>query len=346
MRRSGVIIRSTARGLATQTQEAWRGYPFDAALHITDGDPKWPEHLWEPHRPDDIHHAHLRDGELAADEVEEFLGKVDVVFSVETLYSRNFTKMLTSRAIRTVVQGNCELWGPFQPATLSTKWVWPTPWRLDGVPDGPTVPVPVATSCSATAGGIDDRLVVVHPAGHRAIGDRNGTELVIQALKLITTDVTLRIISQDGQGSIFKSSHHPRLPPNVEVDICETGVADRWSMYDGAHAVLLPRRYGGLCLPAQEGLQAGVVPIMTDCPPNRFWPIIPVTAAKGKGQRVRYGAVETWIATPRFIARRIDELNIDRQRLVDGRKLALEWAQENTWDRWTPFYTELFNARH
>jgi hypothetical protein len=342
--RVGIIIRSTARGLATQTQEAWRGYPFDAALHVVDDNPQWPEDLWKPHRPEDTYRATLRDGELAAGEVEEFLGRVDLVFSVETLYSRYFAKLLMHRSIRSVIQGNCELWRPTQPTTLATKWVWPTPWRLAGVPDGPTLPVPVAGTCTAASGKVDDRLVVVHPAGHRAVGDRNGTELVMESLRMIKTPVTVRLIGQDGEGSIVRG-RPLGLPNNVELEVCETGVDDRWAIYDGAHAVLLPRRYGGLCLPVQEAMQAGLVPLMTDCEPNRWWPIIPIPASKGKGQRVPYGAVETWMAGPRFIARRIDELNHDRQLLVDGRRRSLGWAQENSWEALGPRYHELFNSR-
>lgn len=342
--RTGIIIRSTLRGLATQTQEAWRGYPFDAALHVVDGNPIWPEDLWREHRPADIHRAHLKDGDFLNYEVEEFLSKVDLVFTVETLYSHGFAKMLTHRSIRSVIQGNCELWRPSQPDTQATKWVYPTPWRLHGVPDGPTIPVPVANECGATPGGIEDRLIVVHPAGHRAAGDRNGTEMVMEALRQIKTEVTIRLIGQDGEGTIVRN-RPLGLPDNVQLEICETGVKDRWAMYEGAHAVLLPRRYGGLCLPAQEALQVGLVPLMTDCEPNRWWPIIGIPASKGRGQNVPYGVVETWLAAPRFIARRIDELNWDRQLVVDGRRRALEWAEENSWARLTPTYDKLFNSR-
>jgi hypothetical protein len=342
--RVGIIIRSTHRGLATQTQEAWRGYPFDAALHIVDGDPKWPEDQWEPHRPDDIHRAQLVDGDIQRDDLYDFLTAVDLVFSVETLYSPTLVKLLEYRSMRSVVQGNCELWGPFQQQTRATKWVWPTPWRLPDVPEGPTLPVPVANECNATAGGIDDRLVVVHPAGHRAVGDRNGTELVMGALSLIKVPVTIRLYCQDGEGAM-RPPRRAQLPPNVEIEVHPASVDDRWSMYDGAHAVLLPRRYGGLCLPAQEALQAGVIPLMTNCEPNNWWPIIRIPASKGRGQRVRYGSLETWVANPRHIARRIDELHMDRQRIADGSKRALEWAQEHTWERLSPMYTDLFNSR-
>jgi hypothetical protein len=343
--RTGVIIRSTARGLATQTQEAWRGYPFDAALHIIDGNPLWPEDLWPPHRPLNVHRAYLRSGGLHPDEIEPFLQEVDVVFSVETLYDQRFAKVLQHRGIRSVVQGNCELWRPTQPQTTATKWVWPTPWRLPGVPDGPTIPVPVATECRATAGDLDAPLVVVHVAGHRAVGDRNGTELVMQSLPLIKTPVTMRIIGQDGVGTIGGRAMRRNLANDVTVEVCETGVDDRWSMYDGAHVVLLPRRYGGLCLPAQEAMQAGLVPVMTDCEPNRWWPIIPIPAGKGRSQRVPYGQVETWVAHPRNIARRIDELNWNRQLLVDGRAASLEWAAAHTWEALGPMYHDLFNSR-
>lgn len=342
--RTGIIIRSTARGLATQTQEAWRGYPFDAALHVLDGDPIWPERLWPQHRPRDTFDAYLKNGEFLPHELEPFLGRVDVVFSVETLYSHSFAKMLMHRSIRAIVQGNPELWRSSQPSTLATKWVWPTPWRLDGIPDGPVLPVPAALECRAKPADLDAPLVIVHPAGHRAVGDRNGTELVVAALRLIKSEVTLRLIGQDGEGTITKG-HRLALPENVTVEMCETGVADRWAMYDGAHAVLLPRRYGGLCLPAQEALQAGVVPLMTDCEPNDFWPAIRIPASKGRNQRTPFGSVPTWVCNPRFVARKIDELARDRTLLEEMRGRAQEWAEANSWARLGPMYHETFNSR-
>jgi hypothetical protein len=133
-----------------------------------------------------------------------------------------------------------------------------------------------------------------------------------------------------------------RYTPNVTLEIHEENVADRWDLYNGAHALILPRRYGGLSLPCQEALQAGLTVLMTDCEPNRIWPIVPLHAVLGRAQRTPFGYVPTNCVKPVMLAKEIDWLNEDRARLDDLRRRGSDWTQANSWDALRPVYDQLF----
>lgn len=341
----GLIARSNARGLGTQTYEAWRGYPFHSVLHILDDNKQWPEN---PDLYPRAHLVHWVPGEpLDPAPLIEFMQGLDAIFSVETLYDESLVAMARNRNIRTVVQANPEfvrMGGKGRPNPEPTIWTFPTPWMIDQMPSQRILPVPVPVGVGAKPAAIDDPLVVLHVAGHRAAGDRNGTEFVTDAIANIKRPMTLRIIGQDGPNTIFRE-RDIRLPDHVDLELIETGVDDRWQMYEGVHLCLLPRRYGGLCLPAIEAMACGVVPLMPNCSPNHIWPIEVLSSARGRSQLTPFGHVETETSFPLHLAHTLDDLEKCRERIQDKRDEALAWAAENTWERLKPQYDQIFHDR-
>lgn len=342
----GLIARSNARGLGTQTYEAWRGYPFHSVLHVLDDNPRWPE------RPDLYPGAHIAHWQpkmgFEPGPLIEFMQGLDVIFSVETLYDWSLVHMANNRGIRTIVQGNPEFmrhndirWADTPHPTM---WCFPTPWIIDQMPSQRILPVPAPIDVGAKPGLIDDPLVVVHVAGHRAAGDRNGTEFVVDALRHIRRPMTLRIVGQDGPNTIFRE-RETFCPEHVTLELVETGVEDRWSLYEGAHLCLLPRRYGGLCLPAIEAMACGVVPMMPNCSPNEIWPIEVLSSARGRSHLTPFGHVETETSFPLHLAHTLDDLEKCRERIQDKREEALAWAAENSWERLRSQYDQIFHDR-
>ena len=318
--RVGLIARSNKRGLGTQTYEFWRGYKPDAVLHLLDDNPRWPE---DPDLYPDAQLVHFRAGEpLPAPELVEFMAGLDVIFSVETLYDWSLVHMANNRNIRTVIQGNPEFMRHnsrgWEATPHPTIWTFPTPWIINEMPSQRILPVPAPVTVGAKAGIVDDPLVAVHVAGHRAAGDRNGTEFVVEAIRHIKRPMTLRIIGQDGPNTIFRE-RNVDCPEHVTLELIETGVDDRWSLYEGAHVCLLPRRYGGLCLPAIEALACGVVPMMPNCSPNEIWPISVLTATRGRSHLTPYGHVETEVTNPLHLAHHLDDIERDRSYLQTKR---------------------------
>jgi hypothetical protein len=345
----GLIGRSNKRGLGSQTYEFWRGYKPDAVLHVLDDNPRWPE---DPGLYPDAYTVKWTPGEpFEQGPLIDFMAGLDVIFSVETLYDWSLVHMANNRSIRTVVQGNPEFmrherldWADTPHPTI---WCFPTPWLIDQMPSQRILPVPVPEPIPnpPKPGALDDEyLTVVHVAGHRAAGDRNGTDLVTFALNFIKTKVRFRIIGQDGPNTIFREMEIQH-GDNVELELIETGLENRWDLYEGAHLVALPRRYGGLCLPAIEAMSVGVVPMMPNCPPNPIWPIEILPGGRGRAQLTPFGMVETELVNPMQMAHRIDDINRARDYLATKRDEALAWAAENTWDRLRPLYDQLFSDR-
>jgi hypothetical protein len=215
--------------------------------------------------------------------------------------------------------------------------VWPTGWLLDKMPEGKILPVPVTGTSTAKAGDPwSGPLTFVHVAGRRAIGDRNGTDVLCDALRYLKATCHVRIVSQDGQIKLPDI-----LPPNVTVDVHQTGFKDRWQLYDGAHVLVLPRIYGGLSLPVQEAMESGLAVLMTDCPPNREWPIVPIPASVGPSQRTPGGHMRTHVCRARDVAHEMDRLSMNRDLVVEAQAAARTWASEHTWDILRPRYDEV-----
>ena len=100
---------------------------------------------------------------------------------------------------------------------------------------------------------------ILHIAGKAAANDRNGTMSVIDMMKYSKADFELVIKSQT---PISTKGLDSRI--TIEVD----NVKDRQDMYTGFDAMVLPRRYAGLCLPMNEALLSGLPVFMTDISPN------------------------------------------------------------------------------
>jgi len=118
-------------------------------------------------------------------------------------------------------------------------------------------------------------------------------------------------------------------------------VHDYWRAYDGMDALVLPRRYGGLCLPVQEAMAAGLAVVMTDCPPNpTMWPVLPVRA-RAKGELgTPSGPVKMWEADERLLGAQLDALAADRGALHEAQAASRAWAVAHSWEALLPMYRE------
>ena len=64
---------------------------------------------------------------------------------------------------------------------------------------------------------------------------------------------------------------------------------DQWRLYAGFNALIMPRRYGGLCLPMNEALTSGLPVIMSNTSPNDA--VLP-------GDWLVHGAIQRWLHIP------------------------------------------------
>jgi hypothetical protein len=84
-------------------------------------------------------------------------------------------------------------------------------------------------------------------------------------------------------------------------------IDERGDMYAGYDAMILPRRYAGLCLPMNEALLSGLPVFMTDVSPNNF--ILPkewLCQAEDIGTIRTKTSVSSYNANPKTFGRMID----------------------------------------
>lgn len=102
----------------------------------------------------------------------------------------------------------------------------------------------------------------LHVIGTAASHDRNGTFDVLDSVKLTKGDYELVIRSQQNLSmDVFLDD------PRVKYEV--GNIKDTVDLYTDFDALLLPRRWGGLCLTMVEALVSGLPVLMSDITPNK-----------------------------------------------------------------------------
>ena len=266
--RLGIIARSDNTGLGNQTRELVNMLNPDKILLI-DSTPfnknkQHPE--WY-----DQYSCIRADGFPSVQQIKIFLNDVDVVLSCETFYDQNFIRFANKRGVKTILQYNYELFGHLSnpELPLPTILLSPSLWQIETIQSmfgdrtkvihlpPPTTPELFTTAKDNNTSKSHNRLL--HIAGKKAAKDRNGTETVINMLKHSKADYELVIKSQS---EIITNVTDSRL--KIEIGNPE----NREDLYNGFDAMVLPRRYAGLCLPMNESLLSGLPVFMTNVSPN------------------------------------------------------------------------------
>lgn len=344
--RVGLVGRADNRGLGVQSWEFYRALQPHAVLCVDE-----PGSRRLGFTPDFGRYPGCRispldtdDWTLPLDDIRWLVEQVDVIYAAETLYDWRIVAEARERCVATVVHLNPEFYKhPGSGLPHPTVWWNPTTWRMDDMPRGCRhVPVPVAVDRFTPNQPADGPLRVLHVAGHQAAADRNGTRIVADAIRLLRQPAHVRVICQD-QRLQFRC----RPPKHVTVDVVTGGVANYWDLYHDCDLLVLPRRYGGLCLPAQEAQAAGVVVVMPDVEPQRtVWPTVRRVPAQVRGRfHTHSGVLRLAETDPAHIARAIDRYAKNRVLLAQHSHEALEWAQSASWGALAPMYRdELWRA--
>lgn len=335
----GLIARADQRGLAYQSYEMFKAMRPAKTLVITDVNRQFKDNVGM-YKGAGVSTIPYSKGSLDEKKVRDFLEGLDLVWAHETLYDWRIADWARDMGVKTVVQANPELFTHhIDDLPAPDRWCFPTDWMFGrpGIPDGPVIPNPVPTAPVRAGDPEHDVLNVLHVAGHAAVGDRNGTLLFFEALASLRRRINVTVVGQDG--------HLPklgRLHQNVTVNMNNHGVPDRWSMYEGQHVVVLPRRYGGGSIPAIEAIAAGCVLMMPDCSPNEMWPGPRLRARKGRLQRVKYGTIETSMVHPMEIAHRLNTLADNREALAAEMATTAAYRYFNRWDSLEAYYYRPF----
>lgn len=342
--RLGIIARSDNTGLGNQTRELIKMLNPDRVLLIDsrsfNGNKQHPEWYSE-------YQVIRTNGFPKGSEISGFLREVDVVLSCETFYNTNFADYARKKNVKTVLQYNYEfLENVSKPdAPLPDMFLAPSLWNLDKMIElfGDRTAIkylPPPTDATLFDKVRENNMSknhnrLLHIGGKKAARDRNGTETVIEMLKYSKGDYELVIKTQT---PLDIKCDDPRLT-------IDTGNPEnREEMYDGYDAMLLPRRYAGLCLPMNEALISGLPVFMTNLMPNNA--ILPpewlVKAEKIDQFRAK-SMIDVHAGDPKHLAKIVDNY-MNMRRRGEMKKQALDIGLENfSAEALKPKYLEIFN---
>lgn len=206
-------------------------------------------------------------------ECNRFVKGLTHVITAETAYNPKLYDLARLNGVKVFTQLNWEfldhLVNPRQPKPY--RWLMPSHWHLDEMKSlfSNTVylPPPVFPSDFKSAREENfnkiGRRKFVHVMGRVATHDRNGTFDLVEALKYSTEDFELVIRSQHDIPEYTQAAMDPRITFDIR------NVSDPQDLYRGFDLMIMPRRYGGLCLPMNEALISGLPVVMSNITPNR-----------------------------------------------------------------------------
>jgi hypothetical protein len=266
---TGVIVRSDQGGLAWQTQALCRILKPSKVM-IIDSRPFNGSNVRQyPERFDGYDQVRV-EGFPTSEQCHEFLDGLTHVLSCETFYNHEVLHEANRRGIKTYLQYNfefCDYLNGNDPP-VPTKFLAPSLWKLDVMYrrfgervvllPPPTFPRDFASARLANQGRTGRRRFL-HIVGKPAHGDRNGTMLLMYAMQRSRADFELVAKSQEPLQPIIKDKR---------ITWDSSAPNDQWRLYAGFDALIMPRRYGGLCLPCNEGLTSGLPVIMSNTSPN------------------------------------------------------------------------------
>ena len=267
--RLGIIARSDNTGLGNQTRELVKMLDPDKILLINSK--FFNQNKQHPEWYAGYNCQTTMKGFPTTNEVVEFLNDIDVVISCELFYNVKFVDLAKSRGIKTILQYNYEFLDYLANPrlTLPDVLVAPSLWNFGDVVDkfgDKTIvvhlPPPTDVNLFSQAKEINKSKThkrLLHIAGKAAVKDRNGTNTVIEMLNYSIGDYELVIKTQS---QLEIKCDDPRLT------IDASSPDSHQSLYEGFDAMILPRRYAGLCLPMNEALISALPVFMTDISPN------------------------------------------------------------------------------
>lgn len=266
----GLIARSDNTGLGFQTHELASMLNPDRIMLINSF--PFNKNQQHPERYDNFKNVRYSSGGfLGRETAGTFLRDLDVVFSCETFYCPRFMEIANKLGVKVILQYNYEFLDYLQNNSLILPHVLlaPSVWNLDDVKNKfqdrsrvEFLPPPTNDKIFENARKINmskDHRRILHVAGKIADSDRNGTQTVIEMLKYSKEDYELVIKTQTEINIDYKDSR-------LTIDYGNPD--DRESLYKGFDAMVLPRRYAGLCLPMNEALMSGLPVFMTNVSPN------------------------------------------------------------------------------
>ena len=315
----GIIARSDRGGIAAQTYELVQNLSPAKVLVVKPGKERGEMTEMYPgalSSPDPIDEESAR----------KFLHGLEAVLTVEGWYGGVIPSLCASMGVRRIVVANPEL---FDRNTEYDKLLVPTNWMLEDMPDAAEV-LPHPTSLERFVQRVREEVKTFYHLGSPAMLDRNGSVVVKKALSLLRNEC--KIIVRDGS---VEEAYITKVGKAIVHVLPGHATPWYWQHWPAeADCLVLPRRYGGLCLPMQEAASQGMPVITSKVSPQKEWfhqdqlvePFERITTGM-KGGRVYY-----WNVTAEALAEKMDAFSVGDIDVKAASERSLNWARERSWD--------------
>jgi hypothetical protein len=351
----GIIARADNTGLGYQTLELCKMLKPHKIIIIDSSDFRFSKQYFNRYSEfnyDVVDNTVSRYGypNVSVEYFKSLINDVDILISCETFYSDELVDFAKKNNIKTILQYNYEYF-PFFPKkhkigvpSRPDVLLAPSSWNMEDVYnlynkdlilEQLFPPTSSKTFELTKKNNLKNNNRILHIAGTSAHEDRNGTISVLEMLKHSRVNYELVIKSQSNLDFTIDD-------PRVTIEI--GNVEDRHYMYDGFDAMILPRRYGGLCLPMNEALLSGIPVFMTDISPNNN--ILPkkwlAKSFKIKETEVSGIPVDVYNSDPADLANKIDSYMELKDKTAEKMR-AFEIGKQFTPEVLKSKYEELFS---
>lgn len=318
------------RGLAIQTADFARNMNPDKVLGIELPNSPYPND-WTGFKDIEVVPA----SELSGSMIAAWLQDVDAVYFAETGYHEETFNIAWNEA-KTFLHANPEFYYWDHPTDVVAN---PTPWLLDRMLGAIHFPFPIDTVRFPFIQREEAR-VFLHVVGHPAMKDRNGTRIVLDALPYLDESIEVVIRSR-------QELRGPQKPSRAKVRVEIGDLPDNADLYADADVLILPRRYGGLCLPIQEAASLGMPVVTLDREPERGF--IPdemrIPSTHHRTIRTQGGPVEVSTGEPGELAAKVHQLARNPEMVTEMSRRMRDWAESISWEVLRPQFRELLGFR-
>lgn len=349
MKRLGLIAYSTDTGLGNQTWEIYKNLVPTKTLLVDLSRFNLIKTNHERYVG-----ARIAMGYPSTDDMNWLTDDVDTIIVCETPLNYELFALAKAKNVRVIHQYNYEFFDYFRRPELPRPSVFaaPSTWNTDIVAkmDLATVielPVPVNREVFRFR-KINECKVIAHIVGRPAVHDRNGTIQFLKAAEVLGDNFRYKLYLQPPTDARAIEYFEPvrqaleQASKKVRIEVF-TNVENSADMYR-SDLLVMPRKYGGLCLPMQEALSSGMPVVMTNISPNyNFLPSDWLAHADLEGSFMAHTTVEYYKASVESLIQKIVKFK-DPLYMQKANGMANNLADKISWANLKIKYEELIDG--
>lgn len=342
----GIIAYSTETGLGRQTYNLYKWLKPDKILLVD---------LFKFNKMPTNHsiyegNVRITDGIPTNEDIEWLTNFVDNVFYCETPLNYYLHEVAKKKNVRIFQQYNYEFLDYFRKPFLHkpTKLIAPSMWNIDFVQNKQFAPVqhlevPIDRQ-DLPFRPITELKTIIHIIGRPGVHDRNGTLEFIEATKILGDDYKYIVYYQEPEDQRAIEYFKPvkeKLSQCSNIEL-KSNIEDYRDLYKEGDLLVLPRKYGGLCLPMQEALSSGIPVIMPNISPNKF--MLPhewLCEAEYEGEFFAHTTIQKYKANVPSLVNTILQFS-DKEFIIKANIEANNIAEKLSWQYRINDYLDLF----